>query len=136
LNEQGDKISQGHGKQNSEEGKALEAMHKIKKIGYQVKDSLIRGDIEGFGQLLHEHWLVKKSISEKMSNTEIDDWYELAMENGALGGKIMGAGGGGFMMLCVENGKRKTLRKKMEEKGLRYMDFKFDWVGVKVLVNI
>ncbi len=114
----------------------VEAMHRIKEIGYEVKEALIKGDVCGFGRLLNEHWLVKKSVSNKMSNSQIDDWYELAMENGALGGKVMGAGGGGFMLFCVDNGKRKHLRKTLENAGLRYMDFWFDWEGVKTLVNI
>ena len=71
-----------------------------------------------------------------MSNSNINDWYDLAIKNGALGGKIMGAGGGGFMLFCVEIGKRKQLRKILEDTGLKYMDFKFDWEGTKVLVNI
>jgi len=136
LLDQNEKISDGKGNKKSDENNALNAMHKIKEIGYEVKKQLIKGDVEEFGKLLHEHWLIKKSVSEQMSNSEIDDWYELAIKNGALGGKIMGAGGGGFMLFCVENGKRKTLRKAMEKQGLRYMDFKFDWEGVKVLVHI
>ncbi len=114
----------------------LDAMHRIKEIGYEVKNSLIKGDVCGFGRLLNEHWLVKKSVSTKMSNPKIDDWYDLAMKNGALGGKVMGAGGGGFMLFCVENGKRKHLRKQLENAGLKYMDSRFDWEGVKTLVNI
>jgi D-glycero-alpha-D-manno-heptose-7-phosphate kinase len=114
---------------------ALEAMHEIKNIGNKVKNCLIRGDVDEFGKLLHQHWLVKKSISTQMSNSQIDQWYDLAIKNGALGGKIMGAGGGGFLLLCVEQGKRKQLRQTMENAGLHYMDFRFDWEGVKVLVN-
>ena len=123
-------------KTKSNELSALDAMHKIKEIGHKVKNCLIRGDIDEFGNLLNEHWLTKKGISNKMSSNEIDNWYEIALKNGALGGKIMGAGGGGFLLLCAETGKRKQLRKTMEEIGLRYMDFRFDWEGVKVLVNI
>lgn len=115
---------------------AIESMHKIKEIGYQVKDSLIKGDVDNFGELLNQHWLEKKRISDKMSNNKINDWYELAMKNGAIGGKVMGAGGGGFMLFCVKNGKRKHLRKTLENDGLKYMDFKFDFEGVKTLVNI
>jgi D-glycero-alpha-D-manno-heptose-7-phosphate kinase len=124
--------SMGHGA----EGNTVVAMHRIKEIGYEVKEALTKGDVCGFGKLLNEHWLVKKSVSNKMSNSQIDNWYELAMKNGALGGKVMGAGGGGFMLFCVSNGKRKHLRKTLEEAGLKYMDFKFDWEGVKTLVNI
>ena len=115
---------------------AIEAMHQIKNIGMQVKDTLISGDIDKFGELLHEHWLVKKQISQKMSSAQIDEWYELGMKNGALGGKIMGAGGGGLLLFCVKNGNRKHLRIAMEAEGLKYMNFRFDFDGVKTLVNI
>ena len=136
LASQNQKITESKTKKKTDKLSAIEAMHRIKKIGYHVKQTLIDGDVDAFGQLLHEHWTVKKSISTHMSNPQIDNWYDLAMRNGALGGKIMGAGGGGFLLLCVKNGKRKLLRKAMEDAGLRYMDFRFDWEGVKTLVNI
>ena len=113
-----------------------ESMHRIKAIGYEVKKALFKGEVETFGKLLHEHWLEKKKISKKMSNQKINNWYKLAMLNGALGGKIMGAGGGGFFVFCVSNGKRKHLRNTMENAGLKYMDFRFDFEGAKVLANI
>lgn len=112
-----------------------EAMHHIKEIGYAVRNSLLVGDIDNFGELLHEHWLTKKKISNKMSNSQIDKWYELGMQNGAIGGKIMGAGGGGLILFCVRNGNRKQLRKAMESAGMKYMDFRFDFEGCKTLVN-
>jgi len=118
-----------------DEKQAIDALHQIKSIGYKVRDSLLKGDIDEIGKLLNEHWLIKKKISNKMSNTQIDNWYELGMKNGALGGKIMGAGGGGFLLFCVKNGKRKILRKAMEQAGLTYMDFRFDFEGSKVLIN-
>jgi D-glycero-alpha-D-manno-heptose-7-phosphate kinase len=93
------------------------------------------GDIDKFGTLMHEHWLTKKKISGKMSTSNIDTWYDLGLKHGALGGKLMGAGGGGFLLFCVKNGQRKILRKAMENAGLKYMDFKFDFEGVKVLGN-
>ena len=71
-----------------------------------------------------------------MANLRIDKWDEIAINSGALGGKIMGAGGGGFFLFCADDGKRKHLRKTMESAGLRYMDFKFDFEGSKVLVNV
>lgn len=134
LGEQSKKISESKSKESKIS--ALDYMDKIKAIGYKIKDTLLDDDIDAFGKLLHEHWLTKKSVSDKMSTSKIDNWYELAMKNGALGGKIMGAGGGGFLLLCTKNGKRKHLRKTMENAGLKYMDFKFDWEGAKVLVNI
>ncbi len=139
---QGDKETGGQGEEETgrqgeeEKRSAVEAMHRIKEIGREVKTALEKGDVDRFGKLLNEHWLVKKSISTKMSNPDIDRWYATAMANGALGGKLMGAGGGGFLLLCVDNGKRKHLRSTMEAAGLRYMDFKFDWEGSKELVNI
>jgi D-glycero-alpha-D-manno-heptose-7-phosphate kinase len=119
-----------------DEKTAIASMHKIKQIGYEVKEAIIKGEVEHFGKLLNEHWLEKKNISTQMTNPDIDNWYTLAMKNGALGGKIMGAGGGGLFVFCVGNGKRKHLRKTLENAGLRYMDFAFDWEGTKVLVNI
>jgi D-glycero-alpha-D-manno-heptose-7-phosphate kinase len=115
---------------------AVESMHRIKNIGHRIKDALLTDNIDEFGALLHEHWMTKRLVTDRMSSPDIDSWYNLAMENGALGGKIMGAGGGGFFVFCVENGKRKHLRKTMENAGLRYMNFKFDWEGSKVLVDI
>jgi len=120
----------------ADEKNVVNAMHTIKEVGKEIKTSLVKGDVDQFGKLLHEHWLTKKSVSSKMSNKQIDNWYNIALKNGALGGKVMGAGGGGFMLFCVGNGKRKHLRKTLEKEGLKYMDFKFDWEGVKTLVNI
>jgi D-glycero-alpha-D-manno-heptose-7-phosphate kinase len=135
LQEQSDKVSSSKHKTVSK-NKALEAMHAIKDIGFRIKDSLLNGDITTFGKLLHEHWMTKKEVSEKMSNPQIDNWYNTAKRNGALGGKIMGAGGGGFLVLCAEEGKRKQLRTTMEKMGMKFMDFKFDFEGAKVLVNM
>ncbi len=129
-------LSEQSSKAKSDDNAVIESMHKIKEIGIEVKKKLLEGDVCAFGELLNEHWLTKKNVSKKMSNSKIDDWYDLAMKNGALGGKVMGAGGGGFMLFCVRNGKRKHLRKTLEDAGLRYMNFKFDWEGVKTLVNI
>lgn len=141
LGEQSRKISTGYGiasdeKKENEGARAIDAMHKIKEIGFEVKNALVKGEVCEFGKLLNEHWIVKKSVSNKMSNIEIDNWYDLAMKNGALGGKVMGAGGGGFMLFCASKDKRKHLRKTLENAGLKYMDFRFDWEGVKTLVNI
>lgn len=123
-------------KARTDETVAVASMHRIKEIGRHIKESLELGNVDEFGKLMHEHWLEKKRISSKMSSAQIDHWYDKAIKNGALGGKLMGAGGGGFLLFCSKNGKRKELRKAMEEEGLRYMDFQFDWEGSKVLLNI
>lgn len=115
---------------------STESMHNIKRIGLKIKDALIHNNIDHFGELLHQHWTEKKRISTQMSSSNIDKWYEIGMKNGALGGKIMGAGGGGFLLFCVKNGERKSLKYVMEQEGLKYMNFRFDFEGVKVLANI
>ncbi|MBN1448012.1 MAG: galactokinase [Bacteroidetes bacterium] len=129
LAEQGQKVSVS-------EEQATRGMHTIRDIGTEVGDALRAGDVDAFGRLLHRHWTTKKTISTKMSDPAIDGWYDLAMRNGALGGKLMGAGGGGFLLFCVEEGRRRDLRSAMTGAGLRFMDFRFDWEGSKVLVNL
>lgn len=114
--------------------KVIENLHKIKEIGEEAKIALESGNVHRFGELLHTHWQSKKNLSHKVSRPEIDRWYALARQNGALGGKIMGAGGGGFFMFYVE-GNKNRLRQAMRRENLREMRFKFDIEGSKVLVN-
>jgi D-glycero-alpha-D-manno-heptose-7-phosphate kinase len=127
----------GRQRQDQEKGdkRVIETMHEIKRIGYQVRDSLANGDIRSFGELLDSHWRTKKNLSEQISNSRIDQLYELAMRNGALGGKIMGAGGGGFFMFYSENGKQK-LRSAMAKEGSTEVRFRFDFDGSKIILNI
>jgi len=129
LEEQGKGASSG-------EKSVVESMHRIKEIGLEIKGALVREDLAAFGRLLHEHWQAKKRISNKMSDSRIDRWYELALANGALGGKLMGAGGGGFLMFYAENGQRAPVRQAMAAEGLREMPFNFDFGGSRVLVHI
>lgn len=123
--------------QKSKDGNAgvIETLDQIKSIGLETKKAFESGDLDKFGELLDVHWQIKKNLSKKISNSSIDDWYETAMNNGALGGKIMGAGGGGFFMFyCSEN--QKKLISAMKEKGLKPMKFHFDFEGAKILVNM
>jgi len=113
----------------------LDSLHRSKELGYKVKDALINGDVEKFGVLLHELWMNKKRRFESISNPNIDKWYELARNSGAIGGKIMGAGGGGFFIFYSPNGKKDTLRKAMTSEGLKEMPYDFDYEGTKVLIN-
>ena len=113
----------------------VDSLHRTKELGYRIKEALEQGEVEEFGRLLHEHWENKKRRSGKISNPKIDQWYELARENGAIGGKIMGAGGGGFFMFYCPNGCKVRLRKALKESGLREMPYDFDFEGAKVLVN-
>jgi len=112
------------------------ALDTVKQIGYQVKEALETGNLRRFGELLDHHWQCKKRLSTKVSSAGIDRWYELAKRNGALGGKIMGAGGGGFFMFYCDNHNKACLRKAMAAQGLREMRFAIDFEGSKVLVNI
>jgi galactokinase/mevalonate kinase-like predicted kinase len=91
------------------------------------------GDLREFGRRMHEHWEHEKRRSGSMSNTSVDDWYALARQNGAIGGKLVGAGGGGFLMFYTED--RMRLRHVMTEAGLKEIRFRFDFEGSKVLVG-
>jgi D-glycero-alpha-D-manno-heptose-7-phosphate kinase len=93
---------------------------------------LERGDLPALGELMHEHWEHKKRRSPEMSNPQIDEWYALARKNGALGGKLVGAGGGGFLMFYSEDHRR--LRAAMAGAGLEEVRFRFDFEGTKVLL--
>jgi len=115
--------------------KALEAMHSIKEIGFRVKHALENGDLTEFGKLQHEHWMAKKSTSAEIANGLIDRWYARALKNGAIGGKLMGAGGGGFLMFYCENGKDRV-RKSMAREGLTEVRFGFEREGSKIIINL
>jgi D-glycero-alpha-D-manno-heptose-7-phosphate kinase len=125
-------------KMHSENGNnaMIEALHHTKEIGYRIKEALEQGDLDHFGQLLDEHWQSKKKRSSKVTDPRIDEWYNIARENGAQGGKIMGAGGGGFFMFYCPNSHKPGLRKALTEAGLREMRYNFDFEGAKVLVNL
>jgi D-glycero-alpha-D-manno-heptose-7-phosphate kinase len=111
------------------------ALHAVKEIGWQVKEALETGNLRRFGGLLDHHWQAKKRLSRKVSSDRFDRLYELAKANGSLGGKIMGAGGGGFFMFYCENHDKARLREAMAAEGLREMRFSIDFEGSKVLVN-
>jgi len=114
----------------------VDSLHRTRELGYAVKEALEQGELERFGRLLDEHWQNKKRRSAKISDPDIDRWYETARANGALGGKIMGAGGGGFFMFYCPNNHKAQLRKTMAAEGLREMSYDFDFEGAKVLLNV
>lgn len=111
----------------------LQNLHYVKELGYRSKDALESGKPELFGQLMHEHWEHKKRRSGGMSNPQIDEWYELGMRNGAVGGKLVGAGGGGFLMFYASD--RNKLRHAMAKAGLEEVRFRFDYEGTKVMLS-
>jgi len=117
------------------ESSVVESLHRIKQIGREILLSVERGDLTRFGHLLHEHWTVKKSLSPKISDPRIDRLYSMARDSGAIGGKIMGAGGGGFLLFYIEQGHHR-LREAMKRENLREMRYSFDFEGSKVLLNL
>jgi len=117
-----------------EKASVVDSMHYIKDIGHQILEAVESGNIDVVGQKFHKHWQYKKKISSKMSNPEFDRIYDAARESGALGGKISGAGGGGFFTFYVPDNQR-AFREKMREMGLREMRYHFDFEGSKVLTD-
>ena len=111
----------------------LNNLHYVKELGYRSKESLENGNTTLFGELMHEHWEHKKRRSGGMSNPQIDAWYELGMNNGAIGGKLVGAGGGGFLMFMSRD--RSKLRSAMTDAGLEEVRFRFDFEGSKVVMS-
>jgi D-glycero-alpha-D-manno-heptose-7-phosphate kinase len=116
-------------KQNDRE--MIANLHFVKELGRESKEALEVGDLERFAELMNIHWEYKKQRSAQMSNGEIDRWYALGQENGALGGKLIGAGGGGFLMFYAADKVR--LRRAMREAGLQEVRFRFDFEGTKVV---
>ena len=108
-------------------------LHVVKELGWKSKEALETGDLGRFGELMNVHWEHKKQRSSTMSNDRIDQWYELARANGALGGKVIGAGGGGFLMFYAQDKVR--LRRAMREAGLQEVRFRFDFEGTKVIAQ-
>lgn len=111
----------------------LDNLHYIKQLGKCIKLALEQGETRRFGELMHEHWVRKKDRSPGTSNERINNWYEIGRENGAIGGKLVGAGGGGFLLFYAEE--RDALRRAMTREGLREVRFGFDHEGSKLLVR-
>ena len=117
-----------------EQSDVTKSLLQIKEIGLEIKNSIEQGNLDNFGRLMDEHWRVKKTMSTKMSDPKIDMLYTLAKDRGALGGKIMGAGGGGFLVFYCP-GDKKGIRDGMKANGLREMPFRFEPEGAKTMVD-
>jgi len=128
LQEQDDKSKQN-------DTAMIDNLHQIKDIGLKTRECLEKGNIDMLGELLHVHWETKKKRSEKMSDPFIDECYDMARKKGALGGKLMGAGGGGFFMFYCQNGEKYMVTQALHKLGLRRERFKIDWDGARVLLN-
>jgi D-glycero-alpha-D-manno-heptose-7-phosphate kinase len=111
----------------------VDNLHFVKELGHQSKEALETGDLIKFAELMNVHWEHKKKRSGSMSNDHINQWYELARDNGAIGGKLIGAGGGGFLMFYAEDKRR--LRRVLADAGLREVRFRFDFEGTKTVLQ-
>jgi D-glycero-alpha-D-manno-heptose-7-phosphate kinase len=118
-------------KSRQKDREMLDNLHFVKQIGCESKAALENGDLHLFADLMHRHWEHKKNRTSGMSNPSIDDCYDFARRNGALGGKLIGAGGGGFLMFYTEEKTR--LRRALSEAGLREVRWRFDFHGTTVL---
>jgi D-glycero-alpha-D-manno-heptose-7-phosphate kinase len=117
------------------DGPAVEALHQVKEAAALMKEALLCGDLEHFGHLLDDAWQAKKRISHRISSPRIDHLYGVACASGALGGKITGAGGGGFLLLYSEPECQAGVRSAMQREGVQEMAFAFDGQGAQVIVN-
>ena len=122
-----------HSRSQNNDEDMLRNLHYVKELGYRSKEALESGDANKFGELMHEHWEHKKRRSGGMSNPQIDAWYQLGMKNGAVGGKLVGAGGGGFLMFYASD--RNKLRHTLAKAGLEEVRFRFDFEGTKVVLS-
>jgi D-glycero-alpha-D-manno-heptose-7-phosphate kinase len=126
LKEQDQKSKQNDDEMNNN-------LHFVKELGYKSKKLLEDGDLVEFAKLMDVHWQNKKKRSNNMSNAHINEWYDLAIKNGAIGGKLIGAGGGGFLMFYAED--KVNLRKTMRSLGLKEVRFSFDFEGTKQIMS-
>ncbi|MBZ0299828.1 MAG: GHMP kinase [Anaerolineae bacterium] len=113
----------------------LERMHRIKALGLDMADALRRHDLDAFGSLLHQSWQQKRGVVDSISNDLIDQAYAAARAQGALGGKIAGAGGGGFMMLYCHEDRQQAVTEALQTLNLSRMDFRFDFKGPQILLH-
>jgi D-glycero-alpha-D-manno-heptose-7-phosphate kinase len=114
---------------------SLASLHDIHRLARDMREVIAEGDLRRFGRFLHDNWQAKRRLSSKISNSRIDQLYEMARQHGALGGKITGAGGGGFLLLYCEPEAQPAVREAFAREGLREMTFELDHKGAHVLVN-
>lgn len=115
---------------------AVNRMHRIKALGHETRRILVAGTLDEYGELLHEHWTMKRKLTSNMTDSAIDEHYEAARRAGALGGKLMGAGGGGFFLFYARHAERRRVHEAMVARGLRPMRFRFDFDGARIVANL
>jgi D-glycero-alpha-D-manno-heptose-7-phosphate kinase len=131
-----DILKEQDSKSSADDPDITENLHQVKEIGLETRAALEKGDVDRFGELLNVHWEIKKKRSGRMTDPFIDECYELARRTGALGGKLVGAGGGGFLMFYCNNGIKPKLYQTMCQTGLKPASFHIDFHGATVLINI
>jgi len=116
-------------------GTAVDALHEVKALGAEMRDALLHENLHRLGELLHLGWMAKRRVSARISDARIDSLYDLARERGAIGGKITGAGGGGFLLLYCAPLHQPSVREALQGQGLQEMTFAFDMQGAQVIVD-
>ena len=134
INRSADVILEAQKKEAESDEEKIEGLTQIKQIGEEIKKALENGNLHRFGEWMNIHWQTKQKLSSKMTNPQINAWYDLALQNGAIGGKIMGAGGGGFFMFYVDKDKEKFIQ-TMTNAGLQNIDFSFEFDGSTIVFN-
>jgi len=129
LSEQGKSIQ-------TNQDSAVDRMHRIKALGKDTLAILTSGRIDAYGELLHEHWMNKRKLASNMTDPTIDEHYEAARNAGAIGGKLMGAGGGGFFMFYATPGDRRRVYAALTDRGLKPLRFRFDSSGARIIANL
>jgi D-glycero-alpha-D-manno-heptose-7-phosphate kinase len=109
----------------------MDNLTKMVELAYEMREELLTGDLEGFARTMHRGWEYKRSLSGKISNSKIDKYYDRALEYGALGGKLLGAGGGGFLLLYCDEKKQGKLRNALFD--CHELPFNFDWHGASII---
>jgi D-glycero-alpha-D-manno-heptose-7-phosphate kinase len=122
-------------KSKNDDPDMVQNLHHIKEIGLATRKYLEQGQVDMVGELFHIHWETKKKRSPNISSPIIDECYEIARKSGALGGKLIGAGGGGFLMFYCRNGEKHKVVESIQKMGLKWERFHFDFDGAKILVN-
>jgi len=120
-------------KSNYKNSEMIKNLHKVKKFGFKIKKTLINEDLERFGYLMNEHWEMKKERSSNMSNNSINKLYKFAIENGAIGGKLIGAGGGGFLYLICK--RQDKIIKEIQNSKFNLVSYDIDHEGTKTILN-
>ncbi|MBV8802574.1 MAG: galactokinase [Gammaproteobacteria bacterium] len=120
-------------KSKNKDNDMISNLHFIKDLGFKSKEALEKGHLNEFAELMNVHWQHKKQRSGNMSNSQIDEWYDIALQNGAIGGKMIGAGGGGFLMFYAND--KMKLRHALRQAGMHEVRFRFDFSGTQVVTQ-